>query len=57
MQQSTSPLETFWSLDSQAVLQALSCSDNGLSNEAADDIEDGPDPLSANPNRSCSPTY
>jgi Mg2+-importing ATPase len=31
MQQSTSPLDTFWSLDSQTVLQLLSCSDKGLS--------------------------
>jgi len=33
----SSPLDSFWSLDSKAVMQMLSCSDGGLSAEAAAD--------------------
>ncbi len=37
MLQPTSPLDSFWSLDSLAVLQLLSCSDKGLSTGAEED--------------------
>ena len=37
MQQPTSPLDTFWSLDSHAALQLLSCSDTGLSTVSAEE--------------------
>jgi Mg2+-importing ATPase len=38
MQQSiSSPLDTFWSLDSKEALHMLSCSDNGLSTATADE--------------------
>jgi Mg2+-importing ATPase len=37
MLQPTSPLDTFWSLDTHAALQLLSCSDKGLSTDAAEE--------------------